>query len=102
MIYKEKFDKIKEKCLRGHAEDIRAVISMLNDSVDLPTTRAVDFYLSLVTSQEGISEIEYFLFNGTLIQRNYSTLFFARRDDWPIVNKAFQLGLIDRIQAYSR
>jgi len=102
MIYTEKFEEIKEKCLRGSAEDIRNVISLLNDSVDLPTTRAVDFYLSLVTSEEGINEIEFELFHGTQIQRNYATLFFARRDDWSIVNRAFEAGLIDRLQAYSR
>ncbi len=102
MIYKTKFEKIKERCLRGDKEDIDFVISLLNSEVDLPTTRAVDFYLSLVTNNIAIERIEYYLFKGSQIQRNYCTLFFARRDDWPIVNKAYKKGLIDYIQAYSR
>ncbi len=102
MIYYETFNDIKEKCLRGTERDIRFVISLLNKDVDLPTTRAVDFYLGMVKTAEGINVLEEFLFEGTQIQRNYCTLFFARNDDWALVNKAYNLGLIDSRQAYSR
>lgn len=102
MVYIEKFNEIKEKCLRSTDADIRSVISMLNKQVDLPTTRAVDFYLSLVNKPEGIKVLEEFLFEGSQMQRNYCTLYFARKDEWALVNKAFKLGLIDSKQAYSR
>lgn len=102
MIFKEKFDDIRKKCLAGGEEDIRFVLSLLNDNVDLPTTRAVDFYLGQVENQSGVKVLEEFLFEGTQIQRNYCTLFFARRDEWDLVNKAFEMGLIDALQAYSR
>ncbi len=102
MNYKIKFEQIKLKCKRGLKNDIDEVVSLLDKNVDLPTTRAVDFYLSLVANKEGIKQIEFYLFNGTQIQRNYCTLFFARSDNWFLVNKAYKMGLIDRIQAYSR
>jgi len=102
MNYKPVFDQIKAKCLRGNKEDIFDVISLLDDNVDLPTTRAVDFYLGQVKHKSGIEQIEHFLFNGSQIQRNYCTLFFSRRNDWNWVNEAYKLGLIDSIQAYSR
>lgn len=102
MIYIEKFNEIKNHCLKGNREDILFVISLLNSEVDLPTTRAIDFYLGMVDKPEGISVLKEYLFEGTQIQRNYCTLYFARRNEWTLVNKAFELGLIDALQAYSR
>jgi hypothetical protein len=102
MNYTHLFNRIKENCLEGHTENIDQVLAQLSDTVDLPTTRAVDLYLGMVTNKSGIKQIEHYLFNGTRIQRNYCTLFFARRNDWHLVNRAYQLGLIDKIQAYSR
>jgi len=62
----------------------------------------VDYALSLVSNEEGISRLSYYLFNGSLIQRNYCSLFFNRRGDWKIVREAYELGLIDEIQAFAR
>jgi hypothetical protein len=39
---------------------------------------------------------------GTLIQRNYASLFLNRLGEWEPVKKAYELGLIDEVQAYSR
>lgn len=65
-------------------------------------TRYVDFAISLVENKSGIKRLEYYLFNGTQIQRNYASLFFNRRGDWEIVKKAYEKGLIDEIQAFAR
>lgn len=102
LIYKEKFERIRDLCLSGGASEVREVLEMLNEDVDLPTTRAVDFYLGTVDNPEGLGILESYLFEGTQIQRNYCTLFFARRDDWHLVNRAYDLGLVDALQAYSR
>jgi len=61
----EKCIEIKNHCERGTKEDIENVLSYLNDEVDLPTTKIVDYYLGTVRNSEGIACIEYFLFNGT-------------------------------------
>jgi DNA-binding MarR family transcriptional regulator len=93
---------IRERCARGSAPDIDRVMSLLHEKADLPTTKIIDYYLGTVRSEEGTARIEHYLFHGTQMQRNYATLFFARRDDWPLVNQAYSMGLIDYVQAYSR
>lgn len=90
------------RATRGEVEDVDYIIGHLTADVTLSTTRFVDYALSLVEKEIGIRRIEFYLFNGTQIQRNYCSLFFGRRDDWDIVNRAFQQGLIDEIQAYAR
>jgi DNA-binding MarR family transcriptional regulator len=98
----ERGKEIRERCRRGSAPDIDRVMSLLHERADLPTTKIVDYYLGTVSSEEGAARIKHYLFHGTQMQRNYATLFFARRNDWPLVNQAFSMGLIDYIQAYSR
>ena len=91
-----------DRANRGAVEDIDYIMSHLTPTVTLSMTRFVDYALSLVESDAGIGQIEYYLFNGTQIQRNYCSLFFNRRGDWPIVREAYERGLIDEIQAYAR
>jgi len=91
-----------EKAEVGFPTDIDYIMSNLTSESTFAMTRYVDYALSLVTNKAGINQIEFYLFNGSQIQRNYSSLFFNRRGDWEIVKKAFKLGLIDEIQAYAR
>lgn len=91
-----------DRAYRGAPEDIDHILSLLTPDVTLSATRFVDYALGCVESDAGIARIEYYLFNGTQIQRNYCSLFFNRRGDWPIVKKAYRLGLIDEIQAFAR
>lgn len=102
MNYTPLFKRIKQLCSKGEADAIDEVLSLLDSGADLPTTKAIDLYLGLVTKTHGIKRIEHYLFNGTPIQRNYCTLFFARRGDWDNVNEAYRRGLVDAMQAYSR
>ncbi|MBN2444382.1 MAG: hypothetical protein JXJ04_23670 [Spirochaetales bacterium] len=87
---------------RGTIEDVDILFSQLNEHADIPLTKIIDLCIGLVKSEEGLERIQYYLFSGTQMQRNYATLCFARRNDWDLVNKAYRLGLIDYIQAYSR
>lgn len=99
--YTDLFNSLKEKAIEGKSSSIDYIMSVLSEA-DLPTTRAVDFYLGFVKSVEGIERIEHYLFSGSLRQRNYSALFFARNDEWAIINRAYVSGCIDAKQAYSR
>jgi hypothetical protein len=90
------------KAENGDPNDIDFIMQNLNSQVTFAMTRFVDFSLGLVTNEKGIVRIEYYLFNGSQIQRNYASLYFNRRGDWEKVKKAFNLGLIDEIQAYAR
>ena len=93
---------IEELCKKGRPEDIDQVMSYLNETVDIPMTKVIDYYLGTISSITGMKQIEYYLFNGSQIQRNFAALFFVRINDWKLVNKAYKLGLIDYIQAYSK
>lgn len=97
-----KLQELIESAETGEACDIDFIMGHLTSDSTFELTRYVDFALSLVDNTEGIARIEYFLFNGSVIQRNYSSLFFNRRFDYDIVMKAFSQGLIDEIQAFAR
>lgn len=90
------------KAENGSSRDIDSIMEKLTVDSTLAMTRYVDFALSLVEKTEGIKRIEHYLFNGTLIQRNYASLFLNRLGEWKPVKKAYDQGLIDEIQAYSR
>ncbi len=79
--YTGKLGELVERGKNGTVEDIDYLMNLLNNESSLSTTRFVDFALSLVEKPEGVQRIEYYLFNGTQIQRNYSSLFFNRRLD---------------------
>jgi DNA-binding MarR family transcriptional regulator len=100
--YKEKNALMRSLCASGAEGDIDAVLSFLDEEADIPTTKIVDFNLGLVSTPAGIKRIEYHLFHGSRMQRNYCCLFFARRNDWDTVNRAYAAGLVDYRQAYSR
>jgi hypothetical protein len=89
----------------GSAAGVDAVMAGLDEHTDFAETRFIDYALGLVDSPEGAGRIEWYLFNGTQMQRNYATLFFNRRGekgDWARVKKAYEMGLIDAIQAFSK
>ncbi len=71
-----KLGELIERAERGTAEDVDYIISHLTDASSLAMTRYVDYALSLMENPEGVLRLEYYLFNGTLIQRNYCCLFF--------------------------
>ena len=102
MIDPEKLKLIITKCQRGTKADIDDVVGLLTNKVELTVRKNVDFHLGSVTNPAGLARLEYYLFHGSQIQRNYVTLFFARKDEWPLIHRAYKLGLIDYRQAYSR
>lgn len=90
------------KASNGAPEDIDYILGCLTPDVAIETTKFIDYALSLVENDLGIKRIEFYLFKGSQIQRNYCSLFFNRRGDWDIVKKAYEHGLIDEIQAFAR
>ncbi|MEN8613899.1 hypothetical protein ABFB09_01260 [Dehalogenimonas sp. THU2] len=87
---------------QGTADDVKAILKDLHVEMTFNDSRFIDYSLGLVSSPEGLEVIRDYLFTGSQIQRNYCTLFFNRRGDWDIVKKAYTMGLIDEIQAYSK
>jgi hypothetical protein len=91
-----------DKAESGSSADVDFIISYLTKESTFAMTRYVDFALGLVTNPEGFERIKYYLFNGTLIQRNYASLYFNRLGERECVKEAFEKGLIDEIQAFAR
>jgi len=97
-----KLGELIEKAEEGSESNVDYIMSHLTKESSLAMTRYVDYALSLVENPNGIKRLEHYLFNGTLIQRNYSSLFFNRRLDYDLVLRAFKEGRIDEIQAFAR
>jgi hypothetical protein len=75
--------------------------SLERDPVSSPH-KLIDYTLGLVKNIEGQLRIEYYLFNGTLVQRNYAALYFKRIGEIEILTEAVEMGCIDRVQAFSK
>lgn len=89
-------------CETNSESGVDNFMNHLSTDVTLIETKMIDFYLGQMTSTSAIDRVIYYLFNGTQIQRNYSTLFLARKNIWRPINMAYKQGLIDYRQAYSR
>ena len=86
----------------GTKEAVNTIMKDLNKKATLAQTKFIDYALGLVNTKEGRDRIEYFLFFGTQMQRNYSALYFGRLDEYALLRKAYEKGLIDARQAFSR
>lgn len=86
----------------GTKETIGKIMISLNENMSLAESRSIDYALSYVNTVEGFDAIKFYLFHGTQIQRNYAALYFGRLGEYPILREAYDMGLIDEKQAFSR
>jgi len=86
----------------GTKISIDIIMKHLNAEMTLAESKFIDFALGHIESNEGLKIMEFYLFHGTQIQRNYCTLYFGRRGEYLIIRKAYDEGLIDAKQAFSR
>lgn len=86
----------------GTRASVAEIMRHLNSDMTLVESKFLDFALGHVEETEGIEAMEHFLFHGTQIQRNYCALYFGRRGEYLIVRQAYDKGLIDAKQAFSR
>lgn len=86
----------------GTSGSIDEIMSHLNADMSLGESKFIDYALGLADNGESINRIEWYLFHGTQIQRNYCALYFGRRGEYLIIRKAYDAGLIDEKQAFSR
>ena len=97
-----KFDIFRRIGELGRKENVQFLMSELIGSEDLAVIKLVDFALGLVHTQEGINEIEHFLFHGNQRQRNYAALYFKRIGYQKILNEAVRKGLVTKSQAFNK
>ena len=86
----------------GTQASIDEMMRRLTPDMTLAESKLIDYALSHVEGDEGVAVMEGFLFSGTQIQRNYCALYFGRRGDYDIVRRAYDMGLVDAKQAFSR
>jgi hypothetical protein len=86
----------------GTPEDIDIMMESLEHDPDSSPHKLIDYALGLVEDIEGQLRILDYVFNGTLVQRNYAALYFKRIGEVGILTEAVEMGCIDRIQAFSK
>ena len=86
----------------GGEASIAELIGHLNMDMTIAESKFIDFALGHVTDDTGFKIMERYLFHGTQIQRNYAALYFGRLGEWLIIRRAYDEGLIDYRQAFSR
>lgn len=86
----------------GSKASISTIMGHLNKSMTLAESKFIDFALGHIDREDGVKIMAHYLLHGTQIQRNYCTLYFGRRGDYLIIRKAYDQGLIDAKQAFSR
>lgn len=87
---------------QGTKASVDLIMGNLNRNMTLAESKFIDFALGQIETEEALEVMKNYLFHGTQLQRNYCTLFFSRRGDHLLVKEAFDLGLIDDKQAFSR
>ncbi len=93
---------LKRRAESGRISDVDYLMRHLDTSETFSRCKKIDYALGLVSSPEGRDRIRRFLFNGSLIQRNYAALYFKRRGAGQLLDEAVRHGCIDETQAYSR
>ena len=86
----------------GTRASVDALMTFLRPEISVAESKFIDFALSQVATEEGAQAMEHYLFHGTQIQRNYCALYFGRLGEYPLLRRAYEEGLIDAIQAFSR
>lgn len=94
--------KYTELAREGTRASIDEIMTHLNMGMSIAESKIIDYALGLVDSEDGMKVMEDYLFRGTQIQRNYCTLYFIRREEYRLVRQAYDLGLIDYLQAFTR
>lgn len=86
----------------GTRSSIDEIMRHLNKKMSLGESKLIDYALGTIETDEGLRVMEYYLFHGTQIQRNYCALFWGRRGEYLLIRRAYDQGLIDEKQAFSR
>lgn len=86
----------------GTKESIGLIMKDLNMKMTLAQSKFIDFALGHVETDEGIEIMTHYLFHGTKVQRNYCALYFGRLGEYMLIRKAYDQGLLDEKQAFSR
>ena len=97
-----KLQKYTQLAQKGTKKSIKKIMKNLTTNTPIAETKIIDYALSRIENPEGIQTMQHYLFQGTQIQRNYATLYFLRKEEYTLIQEAYEQGLIDARQAFSR
>ncbi len=100
--FKKISDYYNNLAIEGTKESVKKIMENINLEMGMIESKIIDYALGLINNAEGINTLEKYLFEGTQIQRNYCTLYFNRKEEFKLVRLAYDQGLIDERQAFSR
>lgn len=86
----------------GDKVSVHEIMKHLNKRMTIAESKFIDFALSYIDRDEGTEIMKHYLFHGTQVQRNYCALYFSRLGEYPLVREAYDKGLVDAKQAFSR
>ncbi len=87
---------------KNFTKDFKKIMENINLEMGIIESKIIDYALGLIDNIEGVKTLEKYLFEGTQIQRNYCTLYFNRKEEFKLVRLAYDKGLIDERQTFSR
>ena len=87
---------------QGTKDAVHTIMKKINKNMTIGESKIIDFALGHIDTPEGVDAMKHFLFSGTQIQRNYCALYFGRKEEYMLICKAYEQGLIDARQAFSR
>jgi hypothetical protein len=87
---------------QGAAADVDEMMDLLTQDSELRVIKAVDMALGFIESEAGRLRMLHYLFYGSVMQRNYAVNYFRRREEQRPILEAWEHGLVDDIQAFSR
>lgn len=93
---------LKGRALSGKNDDVDFLMGLLDSNNSIVTCKMVDFALGQVSSPEGRIRIEFYLYNGSPIQRNYACIYFKRMGLTELVLDAAIKGYVDENIALSK
>ncbi len=100
--HKNRFELFERLGKTGTAANVDIMMESLECDPSSSPHKLIDYTLGLVARSTGKKRIEYYLFNGAQIQRNYAALYFKRLGEISLLAKAVEMGCIDRVQAFSK
>jgi len=87
---------------QGTKKSIDSIMQDLNIKSSLAQTKFIDYALSHIETVDGVDVMKHYLFYGTQMQRNYAALYFGRLGEYLLIREAYDKGLVDARQAFSR
>lgn len=91
-----------ERAQSGKTADIDFLMSELDQKITKRLIGFIDFALKLVSKEEGVRRLEYYLFYGSTKQKQRAIDYFKKRGHIKILQKAVRHGIVGKEEVFKR